>query len=136
MGNSDYVTEYYRTITNLNDDLEKRAIREIMAFDKEIDILAIMAHDLNVDKEDADALDAAYDNCEYTNIETKDRDKVNCAILGVRYNKNEHIIEALLKEYDDIVNEWVNINELYSDDRIPVYITILEYIDQAKELCS
>ena len=66
MTNRDYVNEYYRTIANLNADLEKRARKEIMEFDKEIDILAIKAYDLNIDdKEDEEVLDAAYGDCEY-----------------------------------------------------------------------
>lgn len=138
MTNRDYVNEYYRTIANLNADLEKRAIKEIMEFDKEIDILAIKAYDLNIDdKEDEEVLDAAYGDCEWGVVESRYDAVINCAILGVRYNKNSHTIEAFMKDYtSNAINEWMNINYFSSDAKSSVYVTILEYIDQAKELCS
>ena len=138
MTNRDYVNEYYRTIANLNAELEKRARKEIMEFDKEIDILAIKAYDLNIDdKEDEEVLDAACGDCEWGIAETSHGENINCAILGVRYNKNKHIIEAFMKDFDDnVIDEWVSINFLSIDARMSVYVTILEYIDQAKELCS
>lgn len=137
MTNRDYVNEYYRTIANLNADLEKRARKEIMEFDKEIDILAIKAYDLNIDdKEDEEVLDAACGDCEWGIVETRYGDEINCAILGVRYNKDKHIIEAFMKDDEDIVDEWVNINFLDVNVKMSVYVTILEYIDAAKALCS
>lgn len=138
MTNKDYINEYYRTIANLNADLEKRARKAIMEFDKGIDILAIKAHDLSIDdKEDDEVLGAAYEECEWGIVDSRHDGKINCAILGVRYNKEHHIIEALMKDYeDDIINEWVNINYLDVDAERAVYVTILEFIDRAKELCS
>lgn len=136
MTNRDYINEYFRTIANLNADLEKRARKEIMEFDKEIDILAIKAHNLNLDREDTEVLDSAYNDCEWGIVQIDDRD-INCAIFGVRYNKDKHIIEALMKDADDgIINEWMNINYLISDAKRAVYVTILEYIDASKALCS
>ena len=138
MANRDYVNEYYRTIANLNADLEKRARKEIMEFDKEIDILAIKAYDLNIDdKEDEEVLDAAYGDCEYGIVASKYDENIDCAILGVRYNKDNHTIEAFMKDFSNgIINEWVNINYLSTDAMRSVYVTILEYIDAAKALCS
>lgn len=137
MTNRDYVNEYYRTIANLNADLEKRARKEIMEFDKEIDILAIKAYDLNIDdKEDEEVLDAAYGDCEYGIVVSND-ESIDCAILGVRYNKDSHRIEAFMKDFSNgIIDEWVNINYLNTDAERAVYVTILEYIDAAKALCS
>ena len=89
------------------------------------------------DKEDEEVLDAACGDCEWGIAETSHGENINCAILGVRYNKNKHIIEAFMKDFDDnVIDEWVSINFLSIDARISVYVTILEYIDQAKELCS
>jgi hypothetical protein len=137
MTNRDYVNEYFRAIQNLNADLEKRARKEIMEFDKEIDILAIKAHDLNLDREDEEVLDAACGDCEWGIVETRHGDNINCAILGVRYNKDKHIIEAFMKDFSNgLIDEWVNINYLTTDVKRFAYVTILEYIDQAKELCS
>lgn len=137
MTNRDYVNEYYRTIANLNADLEKRARKAIMEFDKEIDIRAIKAYDLNIDdKEDEEVWDAACSDCEWGIVETRYGDNINCAILGVRYNKDKHIIEAFMEDDEDIVDEWVNINFLSTDVKKSVYVTILEYIDAAKALCS
>lgn len=138
MTNRDYVNEYYRTIANLNADLEKRARKEIMEFDKEIDILAIKAYDLNIDdKEDEEVLDAAYGDCEWGIVETRHGENINCAILGARYNKDKHIIEAFMKDFEDNdVDEWVNINFLGINAKMSVYVTILEYIDASKALCS
>ena len=138
MTNRDYVNEYYRNIANLNADLEKRARKAIMEFDKEIDILAIKAYDLNIDdKEDEEVLDAAYNDCEYGIAVSRYDENIDCAILGVRYNKGSHIIEAFMKDFSNgIINEWVNINFLGIDAERSVYVTILEYIDAAKALCS
>lgn len=138
MTNRDYVNEYYRTIANLNADLEKRARKAIMEFDKEIDILAIKAYDLSIDdKEDEEVLDAAYGDCEWGIVETRHGENINCAILGVRYNKDKHIIEAFMTDGgEDLIDEWVNINYLNTDAERAVYVTILEYIDAAKALCS
>lgn len=137
MTNRDYVNEYYRSIANLNADLEKRAIKAIMEFDKEIDILAIKAYDLSIDdKEDEEVLDAACGDCEWGIVELSN-ENINCAILGVRYNKDKHIIEAFMKDFDNNnFDEWVNINFLGINDKMSVYVTILEYIDAAKALCS
>lgn len=137
MTNKDYLNEYYLTIANLNADLEKRATKAIMEFDKEIDILAIKAHDLNLDREDTEVLDSAYGDCEYGIVKSRYDEEIDCAILGVRYNKDKHIIEAFMKDFkDSLIDEWVNINYLYADTKRLVYVTILEYIDMAKELCS
>lgn len=137
MTNRDYVNEYFKAIKDLNTDLEKRARKAIMEFDKEIDILAIKAYDLNIDdKEDEEVLDAAYGDCEYGIVVSND-ESIDCAILGVRYNKDSHIIEAFMKDFSNgIIDEWVNINYLNTDAERVVYITILEYIDASKALCS
>lgn len=137
MTNKDYLNEYYLTIANLNADLGKRATKAIMEFDKEIDILAIKAHDLKLDREDTEVLDSAYGDCEYGIVDSRHDGKINCAILGVRYNKDKHIIEAFMKDFkDNLIDEWMNINYLDIDAKRAVYVTILEYIDMAKELCS
>jgi len=137
MTNRDYANEYYRTIANLNDDLEKRARKAIMEFDKVIDIRAIYAHELNLDREDTEVLDFAYTNCEWGVVKSRYDKYINCAIFGVRYNKDNHIIEAFMKDYENNdIDEWMNINFFDTDSERFVYITILEYIDQAKELCS
>lgn len=138
MTNRDYINEYFKVIHGLNADLEKRARKEIMEFDKEIDILAIKAHDLSIDdKEDEEVLDSAYGDCEWGIANSRYDEEINCAILGVRYNKDKHIIEAFMKDYkDNLIDEWMNINYLNSDTERAVYVTILECIDQAKELCS
>lgn len=137
MTNRDYVNEYFKAIKDLNADLEKRARKAIMEFDKEIDILAIKAYDLNIDdKEDEEVLDAAYGDCEYGIVVSND-ESIDCAILGVRYNKDSHRIEAFMKDFNNgIIDEWVNINYLNTDAERAVYVTILEYIDAAKALCS
>lgn len=132
MTNKDYVNEYYRTIANLNNDLEKRARKAIIEFGKAIDILAIYAHDLNLDREDEDVLNVACGECEWGYVKINGDDNINCAILGVRYNKDIPIIEAFMKDDEDIINEWVNIDDLDVDTRRAVYITILEYVDIAK----
>ena len=138
MTNRDYVNEYYRNIANLNADLEKRARKEIMEFGKEIDILAIKAYDLNIDdKEDEEVLDAACDDCEWGIVESRYNEEINCAMLGVRYNKDNHTIEAFMKDFDaGIINEWMNINYFNPITKNSVYVTILEYIDASKALCS
>lgn len=137
MTNRDYVNEYFKAIKDLNADLEKRARKAIMEFDKEIDILAIMAHDLNLDREDTEVLDAAYCDCEYGIAVSRYDENIDCAILGVRYNKDSHIIEAFMKDFSNgLIDEWVNINYLSTDAKRSVYVTILEYIDPAKALCS
>lgn len=138
MTNRDYVNEYFKAIKDLNADLEKRAIKVIMEFDKEIDILAIKAYDLNIDdKEAEEVLDAAYGDCEYGIVVSRHDSNIDCAILGVRYNKDSHIIEAFMKDFSNgLIDEWVNINYLSTDAERSVYVTILEYIDAAKALCS
>lgn len=137
MTNRDYVNEYYRAIANLNADLEKRARKAIMEFDKEIDIRAIMAHDLNLDREDTEVLDAAYSNCEWGVVASRNDENIDCAILGVRYNRDNHTIEAFMKDFNDgIIDEWMSINYFNTDAERAVYVTILEYIDAAKALCS
>lgn len=137
MTNRDYVNEYFKAIKDLNADLEKRARKAIMEFDKEIDIRAIMAHDLNLDREDEEALDYAYNNCEWGVVASRYDENIDCAILGVRYNRDNHTIEAFMKDYNNgIIDEWMNINYFSMDAKSSVYVTILEYIDQAKELCS
>ena len=137
MTNRDYVNEYFKTIQNLNADLGKRARKAIMEFDKEIDILAIMAHDLNLDRKDTEVLDAAYNNCEWGAVKSRYDAYIDCAIFGVRYNKDKHIIEAFMKDDgNNDIDEWMNINYFNTDAERSVYVTILEYIDQAKELCS
>ena len=109
-----------------------------MEFDKEIDILAIKAYDLNIDdKEDEEVLDAAYGDCEYGIVASRYDENIDCAILGVRYNKDSHIIEAFMKDFSNgIINEWVSINYLSTDAMRSVYVTILEYIDASKALYS
>ena len=129
--NKEYVTEYYKTIRKLNADFKERAVKAIKEFGKNIDVVAIKAHDLNLDREDEEVKDAVYSDCEYANFQTKHGDIIQCAILEVRYNKDKDRIEALL----DCINEWIDILFLDIDARIAVYSTILEYIDYAKELC-
>ena len=137
MTNKDYIDGYFNAIHDLNADLGKRATKAIMEFDKEIDVLAIKAHDLNLDREDTEVLDTAYGDCEYCVADSKYDEKIYCAILGVRYNKDKHIIEAFMKDFkDNLIDEWMNINYLDIDAKRAVYVTILEYIDMAKELCS
>lgn len=58
-----------------------------MEFGKEIDIRAIYAHDLNLDIEDEDVLNAACSDCVWGNVEINYDDKINCAILGVLNSK-------------------------------------------------
>lgn len=137
MTNRDYVNEYFKAIKDLNADLGKRARKAIMEFDKEIDILAIMAHDLDLDREDTEVLDYAYSNCEWGVVASRYDENIDCAILGVRYNRDNHTIEAFMKDYNNgIIDEWMNINYFSSDAESSVYVTILEFIDQAKALCS
>ena len=137
MTNKDYIDGYFKAIHDLNADLGKRATKAIMEFDKEIDVLAIKAHDLNLDREDTEVLDTAYGDCEYCVADSKYDEKIYCSILGVRYNKDKHIIEAFMKDFkDNLIDEWMNINYLDIDAKRAVYVTILEYIDMAKELCS
>ena len=136
MTNIDYVQNYFKSVNKLNADLEKKATDAIKEFGKEIDIFGIKAHDLNLDREDENVWDAVYSDCEYGSIETHDG-LFECAILGVRYNKETDKIEALMYDYQwKIVDEWMIINYLSRDAEISVYVTILEYIDQAKEINS
>lgn len=133
--NKEYVTEYYKTIRKLNADFEERAVKAIKEFGKNIDIFAIKAHDLNLDREDDEVEDAVYSDGEWAYFQTKNDNVINCVILEVRYNKDKDRIEALLKDpLYDAINEWVDITFLDRDAQIAVYTTILEYIDQAKEL--
>ena len=79
-----------------------------------------------------------YNDCEYGNVETRDYIIRECAILGVRYNKETDKIEALMRDYewDGTINDWMDVNYLCRDTKMSVYVTILEFIDQAKELNS
>ena len=48
-----------------------------------------------------------YNDCEYGNVETKDYIICECAILGVRYNKETDRIEALMRDYElDAINDY------------------------------
>lgn len=138
MTNIEYVKEYYKNINRLNADLKKKAIDAIKKFGKEIDVVAIKAHELNLDRDDDNAWDVVYNDCEYGNVDTRYNNIRECAILGVRYNKETDKIEALMRDYewDGTINDWMNINYLCRDTKMSVYVTILEFIDQAKELNS
>lgn len=139
MTNIDYVQNYYKNINKLNADLEKKAVKAIKEFGKEIDVVAIKAHDLNLDRDDDNVWDAVYNDCEYGNVEKRCTHIFECAILGVRYDKETDKIEALMYDYrwDSLnVNEWMDINYLCRDTQMSVYVTILEYIDQAKAINS
>lgn len=138
MANIEYVNNYYKTINKLNADLEKKATDAIKEFGKEIDIFAIKAHDLNLDRDDDEVWDAVLSDCEFGIIDTEhDDDNIcECAILGVRYNKETDRIEALTDYQLENVDGWMKIIYMRRDTQMSVYATILEYIDQAKEINS
>ena len=139
MTNIDYVKNYHKSINKLNADLKEKAVKAIKEFGKEIDVVAIKAHEFNLDITDEDdgVMSLVYNDCEYGNVETRDYIIRECAILGVRYNNETNKIEALMRDYEwDGINDWMNINYLCRDTKMSVYVTILEFIDQAKELNS
>ena len=138
MTNIEYVKEYYKNINRLNADLKKKAIDAIKKFGKEIDVVAIKAHELNLDRDDDNVWDVVYNNCEYGNVDTRYNNIRECAILGVRYNKEIDKIEALMRDYewDGTINDWMDINYMCRDTKMSVYVTILEFIDQAKKINS
>lgn len=139
MTNIDYVKNYHKSINKLNADLEEKAVKAIKEYGKEIDVVAIKAHEFNLDITDEDdgVMSLVYNDCEYGNVETRDYIIRECAILGVRYNNETNKIEALMRDYEwDGINDWMNINYLCRDTKMSVYVTILEFIDQAKEINS
>lgn len=139
MTNIEYVKNYHKSINKLNADLKEKAVKAIKEFGKEIDVVAIKAHEFNLDITDEDdgVMSLVYNDCEYGNVETRDYIIRECAILGVRYNNETNKIEALMRDYEwDGINDWMNINYLCRDTKMSVYVTILEFIDQAKELNS
>lgn len=137
MTNIDYVQNYFKSVNKLNADLEKKATDAIKEFGKEIDIFGIKAHDLNLDRDNDDVWDAVLSDCEFGVVETKHNDICECAILGVRYNKETDRIEALMNDLQwGNVNEWMEIIYMWRDTQMSVYVTILEHIDHAKEINS
>lgn len=138
MINIDYVKNYHKSINKLNADLEEKAVKAIKEYGKEIDVVAIKAHEFNLDRDDDNVWDVVYNNCEYGNVDTRYNNIRECAILGVRYNKEINIIEALMRDYewDGTINDWMDINYLCRDTQMSVYVTILEFIDQAKAINS
>lgn len=139
MTNIEYVKNYHKSINKLNADLKEKAVKAIKEFGKEIDVVAIKAHEFNLDITDEDdgVMSLVYNDCEYGNVETRDYIIRECAILGVRYNNETNKIEALMRDYEwDGINDWMNINYLCRDTKMSVYVTILEFIDQAKEINS
>lgn len=139
MTNIEYVKNYHKSINKLNADLKEKAVKAIKEYGKEIDVVAIKAHEFNLDinNEDDGVMSLVYNDCEYGNVETRDYIIRECAILGVRYNNETNKIEALMRDYEwDGINDWMNINYLCRDTKMSVYVTILEFIDQAKELNS
>lgn len=138
MTNIDYVKNYHKSINKLNADLEEKAVKAIKEYGKEIDVVAIKAHELNLDRDDDNVWDVVYNDCEYGNVDTRYNNIRECAILGVRYNKETDKIEALMRdyEYDGTINDWMDINYMCRDTKMSVYVTILEFIDQAKEINS
>lgn len=140
MTNIDYIKNYHKSINKLNADLEEKAVKAIKEYGKEIDVVAIKAHEFNLDITDDDddgVMYLIYNDCEYGNVETRDYIIRECAILGVRYNNETNKIEALMRDYEwDGINDWMNINYLCRDTQMSVYVTILEFIDQAKKLNS
>lgn len=139
MTNIEYVKNYHKSINKLNADLEEKAVKAIKEYGKEIDVVAIKAHEFNLDITDEDdgVMSLVYNDCEYGNVETRDYIIRECAILGVHYNNETNKIEALMRDYEwDGINDWMNINYLCRDTKMSVYVTILEFIDQAKELNS
>lgn len=102
MTNIDYVKNYHKSINKLNADLEEKAVKAIKEYGKEIDVVAIKAHEFNLDITDDDddgVMYLVYNVCEYGNVETRDYIIRECAILGVRYNKETDKIEALMIDY-------------------------------------
>lgn len=138
MTNIEYVKNYHKSINKLNADLEEKAVKAIKEYGKEIDVVAIKAHEFNLDRDDDNVWDVVYNNCEYGNVDTRYNNIRECAILGVRYNKEINIIEALMRDYewDGTINDWMDINYLCRDTQMSVYVTILEFIDQAKAINS
>ena len=140
MTNIEYVKNYHKSINKLNADLEEKAVKAIKEYGKEIDVVAIKAHELNLDITDEDdgVMSLVYNDCEYGNVETRDYIIRECAILGVRYNKETDKIETLMRdyEYDGTINDWMDIDYMCRDTQMSVYVTILEFIGQAKELNS
>ena len=139
MTNIDYVKNYHKSINKLNADLEEKAVKAIKEYGKEIDVVAIKAHEFNLDiTDDDDVMVVVYDYCNYGNVDTRHNNIRECAILGVRYNKETDNIDALMRdyEYDGTINDWMDINYMCRDTQMSVYVTILEFIDQAKEINS
>ena len=139
MTNIEYVKNYHKSINKLNADLKEKAVKAIKEYGKEIDVVAIKAHEFNLDITDEDdgVMSLVYNDCEYGNVETRDYIIRECAILGVRYNNETNKIEALMRDYEwDGINDWMDVNYLCRDTKMSVYVTILEFIDQAKELNS
>lgn len=139
MTNIDYIKNYHKSINKLNADLEEKAVKAIKEYGKEIDVVAIKAHELNLDITDDDGvMYLVYNDCEYGNVETRDYIIRECAILGVRYNKETDKIESLMRdyEYDGTINDWMDIDYMCRDTQMSVYVTILEFIGQAKEINS
>lgn len=139
MTNIEYVKNYHKSINKLNADLEEKAVKAIKEYGKEIDVVAIKAHEFNLDiTDDDDVMVVVYDYCNYGNVDTRHNNIRECAILGVRYNKETDKIDALMRdyEYDGTINDWMDINYMCRDTQMSVYVTILEFIDQAKEINS
>lgn len=139
MTNIEYVKNYHKSINKLNADLKEKAVKAIKEYGKEIDVVAIKAHEFNLDITDEDdgVMSLVYNDCEYGNVETRDYIIRECAILGVRYNNETNKIEALMRDYEwDGINDWMNINYMCRDTKMSVYVTILEFIDQAKKINS
>lgn len=138
MTNIEYVKNYHKSINKLNADLEEKAVKAIKEYGKEIDVVAIKAHELNLDITDDDVMCLVYNDCEYGNVDTRHNNIRECAILGVRYNKETDKIESLMRdyEYDGTINDWMDIDYMCRDTKMSVYVTILEFIDQAKAINS
>lgn len=139
MTNIEYVKNYHKSINKLNADLEEKAVKAIKEYGKEIDVVAIKAHEFNLDiTDDDDVMVVVYNDCEYGNVDTRHNNIRECAILGVRYNKETDKIDALMQDYkyDGTINDWMDINYMCRDTQMSVYVTILEFIDQAKKLNS
>ena len=139
MTNIDYVKNYHKSINKLNAELEEKAVKAIKEYGKEIDVVAIKAHEFNLDITDDDGVMClVYNDCEYGNVDTRHNNIRECAILGVRYNKETDKIESLMRdyEYDGTINDWMDIDYMCRDTQMSVYVTILEFIGQAKEINS
>lgn len=138
MTNIDYVKNYHKSINKLNADLEEKAVKAIKEYGKEIDVVAIKAHEFNLDiTDDDDVMVVVYDYCNYGNVDARHNNIRECAILGVRYNKETDKIDALMRDYEyGTINDWMDINYMCRDTQMSVYVTILEFIDQAKKLNS